>query len=59
MGIGFGAVVAEKDAGRGVAIRSGDGKRARGSGRGPGDPSRRVHLAQPGRGGQGRRLRKG
>lgn len=59
MGIGFCAVVDEKDADRAVAIAASDGKRAWRIGHATADPSRRVHLPQHGLVGQGKHFRKG
>jgi len=59
MGIGFCAVVQEKDAARAVAIASSHGKRAWRIGHATADPSRRVHLPQHGLVGQGKHFRRG
>jgi phosphoribosylformylglycinamidine cyclo-ligase len=59
MGIGFCAVVDEKDAARAVAILSSHGKRAWRIGHATADPSRRVHLPQHGLVGRGKHFRRG
>jgi phosphoribosylformylglycinamidine cyclo-ligase len=59
MGVGFCAVVDDKDADRAVAIAAGHGKRAWRIGHAVADASRRVHLTQHGLVGQGKHFRKG
>jgi phosphoribosylformylglycinamidine cyclo-ligase len=59
MGVGFCAVVADKDAARAVAILSSHGKRAWRIGHAVADPARRVILPQHGLVGQGKHFRRG
>jgi len=58
MGIGFCAVVEEKDAARAVAIAASHGKRAWRIGHATADASRRVHLPQHGLVGQGKHFQR-
>ena len=58
MGIGFCAVVDDKDAARAVAILASHGKRAWRIGHAIADSSRRVHLPQHGLVGQGKHFRR-
>jgi phosphoribosylformylglycinamidine cyclo-ligase len=59
MGVGFCAVVDEKDAEKAVAILASHGKRAWRIGHAVADAARRVHLPQHGLVGQGKHFRRG